>query len=101
MPLHYDRAVQRYPGHGKGRVEGPATVGKGRHFVRVVLAHGKGECSRFPSAAGTAGALEIVGRMRRYVVHAYDGNATDVYAHFHGGGTREHVDVSFPKFLRT
>ena len=39
--------------------------------------------------------------MGRHIVHAHDGNASYVYAHFHGGGAGEHVDVAGPELLCT
>jgi len=67
--------------------------------VGRIFAHGKGESTRFPAAAGTAGTLKIVCRMGRNVIHAHYGNAANVDAHFHSSGTREHIDVPLPKSL--
>ena len=69
--------------------------------MRVLLAHGKSYGSCLASAAGSTGSLKIIGGMRRHVVHADNGNATYVYAHLHGRGTGEDINVTRFEFIRT
>jgi len=63
--------------------------------MRIILT--QGECQRpaFLTATGAAGPLQIIGRMRRHVVHRHRRNAADVDAHFHRRRAAQHVQLLF------
>ena len=56
------------------------------------FAQGEAQGGGFTPASGPARPLQEIGRMRRHVVHGDPGQATNVHAHFHGGGTTHQVD---------
>src|SRR5574337_2231891 len=92
VPLNDDWAVQRDARRWQRCIECPAAVGKHRLVMRVGLAQSHRERSCFASTTGPACPLEIIGWVRRHVVHRYRADAANVDAHLHGGGAGQEIE---------
>ena len=87
--VHFEQRHVGFSGDGGRRVV-PSSDTDGRSGAESECqALGLGATSRTP------GALQVVGRLRWYVVHHHLADAADIYAHFHRGGAGKNVQATF------
>ncbi|MNJ47921.1 hypothetical protein D3C77_430980 [compost metagenome] len=99
MPLHDPRRAEGDARCRNGSHERPFGIGEGALVMRIGLAQRIGDGPSLAASPGSTGALQIVGRMWRQVVHHHGRDAADIHAHLHGGGAVQHVDIAALEIL--